>query len=237
MPRWRRLASDDLDLDGAASTKEKLLRAGERLFAQHGIHRVALREINALAGQRNPSALHYHFGSRDGLVAAILAAHQGAMDDAISRRLDQLEARDEPATVREVVEATVRPLADQLLTPSGRDFLRILPQVLHLVSEHLRGGAPLAGSVQPLRTLELLDGLLRDLPPAARKERLISYAVVLTTLFAERAQALESGTELELDHEQFTCHALDVITGALVAPSSVPVRRGRARSPRASSRR
>ena len=55
---------------------QRLLEAGEYLFARYGVHGPTLRELNARAGQRNPSALHYHFGSRDGLVLAILQAHQ-----------------------------------------------------------------------------------------------------------------------------------------------------------------
>jgi AcrR family transcriptional regulator len=53
-------------------TKERLLAAGEKLFARDGVHRVTVRELNEVAGQRNASALHYHFGSREGLLRAIV---------------------------------------------------------------------------------------------------------------------------------------------------------------------
>ena len=83
-----------------AETRARLLRAGERLFAEHGIHQVRLREINALAGQRNSSALHYHFGSREGLVEAILSEHQNAMDGDVRPALDALTAGPDEPTVR-----------------------------------------------------------------------------------------------------------------------------------------
>ena len=187
---------------------------------------MTVREINALAGQRNPSALHYHFGSRDGLVQAILGAHQAAMDDELRRRLDELESRD-AVTIRDVVEAAVRPLARKLESESGRDFLRILPQVLDVVSDHLRRGATLGGSDQPSRTLTLLDGCIAELPRAVRQERLVAYSLTLTSLFAERALLVESGDPPGLEHEQFVHHVLDVVGAVVGAPSTVKARRTR----------
>ena len=52
-------------------TREQLILAGERLFAQQGVDNVSLRQINAEAGQRNSSASHYHFGSKESLITAI----------------------------------------------------------------------------------------------------------------------------------------------------------------------
>ena len=47
-------------------TRERLLLTAEKLLGERGINGVSLREITREAGQRNASALHYHFGSRDG---------------------------------------------------------------------------------------------------------------------------------------------------------------------------
>lgn len=204
-----------------ASTKELLLRAGERLFAEQGIHRVPLREINALAGQRNPSALHYHFGSRDGLVEAILSAHQASMDVQLRPRLDELAVGAIPPTVRQVVEVVVGQLTEQSATQSGRDFLRILPQVVDAVSAGVRHGNGLRSAAQPARVLALLEGGLGRYPTAVRRERLVTYVWLLTSLFAERAVVLESGSTPALDDAQFAAHAVDVVTAVIAAPSSV----------------
>lgn len=66
----------------AESTRSQLLDTAERLFLEHGLDEVSLRSIVREAGQKNQSALQYHFGGRDELIAAIL-----------SRRLQQVEAR------------------------------------------------------------------------------------------------------------------------------------------------
>jgi AcrR family transcriptional regulator len=69
-------------------TKERILREAGRLFARRGLWQPTVREITAAAGQRNVSALNYHFGSRDGLLAAILEHHGVPTDDARRVRLE-----------------------------------------------------------------------------------------------------------------------------------------------------
>lgn len=64
------------------STREQLLAAAEKLFLQHGLDEVSTRAIVREAGQKNHSALQYHFGGRDGLISAILV-----------RRMQQVEGR------------------------------------------------------------------------------------------------------------------------------------------------
>ena len=204
-----------------AETRARLLRAGERLFAEHGIHQVRLREINALAGQRNSSALHYHFGSREGLVEAILAEHQTAMDVAVRPALEELAAAPSEPAVRAIVAVWVGALVGQLQTESGRDFLRLVPQVLDTVNRTVRDGAVLQDSAASARTFALLDTCLADLPTAVRRERLVAYALILSTLFADRAALVESGTSLALDDEEFAAHVTDVICGAVEVPTTV----------------
>ena len=55
--------------------RTQLLLAGERLIAEFGPE-VSLRDVAVAAGQRNNSAVHYHFGSRDGLIKAIIGHRQ-----------------------------------------------------------------------------------------------------------------------------------------------------------------
>src|SRR5262245_66330191 len=67
-------------------TRRQLILAAERLFAERGLAGVSLREINVAAGQRNTSAAHYHFGSKEALVEAIFDFRRNE----ISRRRDEL---------------------------------------------------------------------------------------------------------------------------------------------------
>lgn len=54
------------------STKALLIDVAEKFFGTHGLEGSSLREIAAAAGQRNYNAVQYHFGSKRGLINAIL---------------------------------------------------------------------------------------------------------------------------------------------------------------------
>ena len=53
--------------------RRAILVAAERMFADYGLHGASLRQISEAAGQKNTSAIQYHFGNRDRLVEAQLA--------------------------------------------------------------------------------------------------------------------------------------------------------------------
>jgi AcrR family transcriptional regulator len=88
-----------------ATTKTRLLDVAEQLFLRAGLG-VSVRDITDAAGQ-NGAAIHYHFGSRDGLVGAVIARR--ASDLAARRRaaLEQLRAATTPPTTRDVVAGLV----------------------------------------------------------------------------------------------------------------------------------
>ena len=71
-------------------TRRRLMLAAEQLFGERGLHAVTLKEINAAAGQRNESALHYHFGSKQRLVQAIFADRASAIDRVRVTRVEAL---------------------------------------------------------------------------------------------------------------------------------------------------
>ena len=56
----------------ASLTRQQLLLAALRLFAENGIHAVSLRSINQAAGARNSGAVHYHFENKTGLLLALV---------------------------------------------------------------------------------------------------------------------------------------------------------------------
>ena len=65
--------------DGS-ETRARLLVEAARLFAEVGVWQAATGAIVRAAGQRNASALTYHFGSRQGVLDAILADHGNPID-------------------------------------------------------------------------------------------------------------------------------------------------------------
>src|SRR5690348_15673441 len=96
----------------AETTVRRLVDAAERLFAERGIDAVSLREINAAAGQRNSTALQYHFGDRAGLLKAVLAKHRPEIEARRHQLLDEYEARGplpQADALRSLAAALVRP--------------------------------------------------------------------------------------------------------------------------------
>jgi AcrR family transcriptional regulator len=70
----------------AEDTRRKLVDAAARAFARDGVFSASLVDITRQAGQRNRGALHYHFGSRQGVLCAVLERHV----DFLARREGEL---------------------------------------------------------------------------------------------------------------------------------------------------
>ncbi|MEV0323244.1 TetR/AcrR family transcriptional regulator [Streptomyces sp. NPDC050658] len=179
----------------ATGTRELLLRAAERLFAERGVDGTRIREITEGAGQANSSALHYHFGSREGLLRTIVTRHRQRVDAVLAPALAarQRDGRDDlPALVAAYVEAEASELAHE----SGLYCLRIVSQLAHETG--FRDGVPhaaLQGS-----TLWRLFGLVEDqiadatgLPEALARERVELMVMTVGAAFADRARQVQSG--------------------------------------------
>ena len=87
------------------STKQRLLDAAEELFTSRGLD-VPVRDIVAAAGA-NVAAVNYHFGSREGLVTAVLRHKWAAMAKCRAEALRSLLERSPSPEVREVIAAHV----------------------------------------------------------------------------------------------------------------------------------
>ncbi len=99
------------------------------MFASKGINGVSLREITRAAGQRNSSALQYHFGDRAGLVRAVVEKHRADTEPRRYALLDQYEAVGSP-DLDVLSAALVAPLAAKLSDPDGgRAYLQINAEI------------------------------------------------------------------------------------------------------------
>lgn len=203
-------------------TRRRLVEAGERLFAEQGIAGVSLREINQLAGQKNSSALQYHFRSREGLLRAVLQQHTSAVRDArlaVLKDVTEDGAPDLWAAARVLVEPVAAPLE---WGPSGRAFCRIVAHVLtdpSLAPEDLAG---IIGDTAREYAYELLQPYLDWLPDWVLAERLFVSQLQLTHAIAARAQIMNSPTQRQpaTTHEFFVANLTDMFVGAIAAPVS-----------------
>jgi len=194
-------------------TRTRLLVEAERLFAEVGIWQAATGDIVRAAGQRNASALTYHFGSRQGVLDAILAEHGNPIDHRRGELLGEV-APDAPA-VRDLVSALVRPMTAVLDDPRGRRYVRIIAQL----SDRFPAwrDVPTGGDQTHLaRTLGLLEGVAVGYRPVDREARLVAMIQLMTVSLAARAGEIEHGPP-GLDAAAYERHLVDVLTGVLTA--------------------
>ena len=200
------------------ATRLHLLTTAERLFAERGIAGVSLREIGAAAGQRNNSAIQYHFESKQGLVLAICEQRMLAVNERRLAMLDALAGDD----LRALVEAFVLPLADTVRP--GSFYLRFLAQLLAGPAQAPRAALELDVLHAMRRLIARVERCLTMLPPALRRPRFQAAAVLVVHTLAAHERQLHGhggGPSLALRVSDL----VDATLGLLTAPASAFTRR------------
>ncbi len=205
-------------------TPRALIRAAEREFSARGIDAVSLRELSRHAGQRNNTALQYHFGGRDGLLRAVVDKHNLAISPRRHALLDRLEAAGD-YTLRDLSSAFVMPLVAELDDiDGGPEFLQIAAQLANRVQRTIQLDEPAAGlAYDQARSIERLGVLLEPFlpagtvgPPLHRRFAAMRFSYIELGRRAARRDAS--------DHRLFSCHLIDLMTALLQAPLSPATR-------------
>ncbi len=203
-------------------TRDELILAAERLFSEFGIDAVSLRQINAAAGQRNSSAAHYHFGSKDALIAATFDYRMERINGRRLRKLDEISKAGKADDLRTLVAAMIFPIVEEIEeSQGGGNYIRFEARALGHPkldffamwrSEHSDGIAQI---------YKLMKAALPDLPKMLLSQRF--------------GMLMESILHCLADHELFRLSAersggfypavfinnlVDSCTGAISAPVS-----------------
>jgi AcrR family transcriptional regulator len=115
-----------IHLSAADIAKLRLIHAAIRLISAKGIEGVSLRLVNREAGTKNNSALHYHFGDKQGLITATINYIQEWFEENREAQLAALElkAKTKAITVAEVMDVLIDPYVTLLETETwGQDAL------------------------------------------------------------------------------------------------------------------
>lgn len=104
-------------------TRERLLSAAKKLFLENAPDRVSVRAINAEAGL-NAGAVHYHFGSREGLVSALLERELRPLW--LERMVPLTRGPAGAVSVHDLTAGVVEPFAELVRTPEGRMLCHLL---------------------------------------------------------------------------------------------------------------
>lgn len=199
------------------STRVMLMEVAERLFATRGIEAVTLREIQEAAGQSNTSVIRYHFGSRDGLIRALIAYRQHTLGTDRQQMLETMREEGKEADPRAVVWLLVRPLANSI--KAGEMFVAFLARL----SEDPRARSDywpehLEDEWTQDKLEELVDGALQDLPERIRRGRTFQLYISLINVLAAAARSGHGMGEAQLHNY------VDAWVGMLTAPVSYETR-------------
>jgi AcrR family transcriptional regulator len=200
--------------DGAFDTRTRLIEHAERLIAEQGYAAVSLRMLGAAAGQRNNSVAQYHFGSKEGLIEAIIATRSEAID---RRRAERLKLAQESGelNVGSLVRLAVEPLAETISPgASGNFYLQFLAKIID------------EPSLQDLwqrrsnqKVLRLLKGQLRHLPRRVRDRRVRwIQTVALHTLADHERQCRAGGTRVK-ETDEVVRDLVAMLTALLESPN------------------
>ncbi|WP_308250724.1 TetR/AcrR family transcriptional regulator [Nonomuraea rhizosphaerae] len=211
------LPSRAVRAERVSATREQILTAAERLFAEHGVAAVSNRQVSEAAGQGNTAAVGYHFGAKPDLVRAIIRKHAEPMERI---RLRMLAEADGSGEVRDWVACLLRPVTEHLAALGNPTwFARFAAQVMTdpalrpiMIEETLT-----APSLR--RTVDELDRCLPDLPAEVRAERADMARQLMVHMMAERERALAEGTPTPRAtwHDAAT-GLIDAIVGMWLAP-------------------
>jgi AcrR family transcriptional regulator len=104
------------------STRELILDAAERRFAERGFDGVSVREIAADAGLKNQASLYHHFKNKKALYEAVLARGLDPLIGMVAARSEsEVEVSSDPYLDRIVDYLASHPQLPRLIQRAGLD--------------------------------------------------------------------------------------------------------------------
>lgn len=195
------------------ATRERLVHAAERLFAERGVGAVSLRAVMTAAGT-NVASVHYHFGSKSSLVEAVVRSR---MEEVSSSR-DALLEGTAPGDPRALARAFVQPIAD-LVAAGASDWVTVIGQLLATNDAAL---APISETffTRNARFVELLGRLDPEATPATIGFRLTQSMTLTLQVLGniDRTRSLLTGDGPPWTDEEVVEQLLDVVTAVLSGP-------------------
>lgn len=211
----------------SAYTRAQILHTATRLFVRKGPDGTLLREITAAAGV-NLSAVHYHFGSKEGLIQAVYQQQLANLNRERLALLEQFEtqANGDPIKPCQIVKAFFLPLLQyaSLHHTGHKVFIPLLnragasPQeLLHRLITNDE-----AGTIERFRT-----ALRRALPGMPEQEILWRWLFMLGATSCamndmEGPLLALNGSYQPSDKDHVSKRLIPFLTAGLQAPLSTP---------------
>lgn len=197
---------------------------------------MSLREIRIAAGQRNSSALQFHYGNRDGLLLALTERHLPRLEAIRESLYGALVAAGRQDDLAGLTEVMVRPTAEYLHQgPSARAWVKISAERFARPETALSDMAEHAPPLGLRVGVEVHRQLATTLDADVAVERLLSTLVSCHHLCADRARVEDTPAALmgrrALPFDRWLANLLDMALAALTAPLRTGVAAGHALLP------
>lgn len=211
----------------SVSTRDAILDAAERLFAEYGHDNTSMRQITSMA-QVNLSAVNYHFGSKDALVEAVFQRRLDALNAERIEILDRLEtaAGEQPVKPSAIVEAYFGPLVRHACS-AGAERRAFMPLQSRTMSDPNGAISALFAAERNVVAQRFTRALLKSLPGVPEAEIVWRFHFMLgATAYAimgaessRMAMNLSSNTDIQQPQELLD-QLMPFLLGGLRAPLS-----------------
>lgn len=166
------LQRGDLSVSNKNVTRDRILVAAEREFAEHGYDGVAMRQI-ASSANATLSLLHYHFGGKLDLYRSVWEWRYALIKDVRSAALEAFDFdRPENEVVTDLVDLFFRAPLQLADNPETRPFALLFAREAGDPKEAERG--VLEMYIQPA-AITLINAFVRALPHLRREEVIMRY--------------------------------------------------------------
>jgi len=210
-------AEHSIRAEHVGETRERILTAAERLFAERGLYAVSNREVSEAAGQGNNAAVGYHFGTKTDLVIAIARKHMAQIEQARAQMVAEIGDSDD---IADWVACLVRPSIEHLeALGSPTWYARFWAQVMTDPALQVMMSEESLASPSLRRAVEGLNRCLPQLPADVHMERAAMARQLIVHMWAERERALAENlsTPRSSWHDAAT-GLIDVIVALWQAP-------------------
>jgi AcrR family transcriptional regulator len=201
-------------------TRTTILLAAERLFADRGFG-VSLREIGAAAGQRNHSAVQYHFGTRERLITALFEHRMVPLNRRRMELVAELRAAGRERDITALVDAYVRPLAEHIQSHRGASwYLRFAAR---LALAGIEVDLPIDDAY--LEGVNALTAMLADVVPDVSADRMHTLSLHVAMVLARLELRCEDPAFGDDQADDVAADLVSTATAVLAAPRAPAWRR------------
>ena len=183
------------NMDGPSrqDTKTELLRSAERLIAEKGLGSVSVKMITTDAGARNPSAVHYHFGSIESLIKEVFAKRFREIEEERVRRLEQVKQTNPSERLIDLWAAAIGPFMEACLEENGRMYVSFCLQFAADPRCDFSQLTAEAGAKSFIGLREQMTACLPDIAPEKINARLRHCFMISLVQAADYAAQVETG--------------------------------------------